>query len=142
MKPFVKGKAILPVVGHMPDSCAFRAVPNGRGSGAGRLHSGHWAARAGSNSTSSVRMGASIAVAMSDPLLRELDHYVVLDPWRGESILTAAATLHWLAQQLERLDPLPSDLASLPSHEARAERLLARYEAIMARAAGRSAAAG
>jgi hypothetical protein len=84
-----------------------------------------WAARAGSNSTSSVRMGASIAVAMSDPLLRELDHYVVLDPWRGESILTAAATLQWLAQQLERLDPLPSDLASLPSHEARAERLLA-----------------
>ena len=62
---------------------------------------------------------------MSDPLLRELDHYVVLDPWRGESILTAAATLQWLAQQLERLDPLPSDLVSLPSHEARAERLLA-----------------
>lgn len=61
---------------------------------------------------------------MSDPLLRELDHYVVLDPISGERILPAADTLVWLAQQLEAMAEVPADLADLPSVEARAERLL------------------
>jgi hypothetical protein len=30
---------------------------------------------------------------MSDPLIRELDHYVVLEPGGGERILSAAETL-------------------------------------------------
>jgi len=61
---------------------------------------------------------------MSDPLLRELDHYVVLDPSGGERILPAAATLDWLAARLGGLAELPPDLAALPTAAARAQRLL------------------
>lgn len=61
---------------------------------------------------------------MSDPLLRELDHYVVLEPTAAESILTAAETLHWLSEQIARLETLPADLAALPDDAARAGRLL------------------
>jgi hypothetical protein len=69
-------------------------------------------------------MEARKAVAMSDPLLRELDHYVVLDPRSGERILPAAETLAWLAGQLAEMAGVPADLADLPTAEARAERLL------------------
>ena len=61
---------------------------------------------------------------MSDPLIRELDHYVVLEPGQPQQLLSAADTLVWLAQQLLRLDPLPADLRDLPDAEARAQRLL------------------
>ena len=66
---------------------------------------------------------------MSDPLLRELDHYVVLDPrarggTAGERILTAADTLRWLAAQLAAMAQLPADLLDLPTPQAQAERLL------------------
>jgi hypothetical protein len=39
---------------------------------------------------SSGRMGCKRRQAMSDPLLRELDHYVVLEPGGADTILTAA----------------------------------------------------
>jgi hypothetical protein len=61
---------------------------------------------------------------MSDPLLRELDHYVVLEPGAPERILTAAETREWLAAHLQRLPEPPSDLADLPSAAERATRLL------------------
>jgi hypothetical protein len=61
---------------------------------------------------------------MSDPLLRELDHYVVLEPGADERILTAAETLDWLAAHLRGLPRPPSDLADLPSAVERAARLL------------------
>lgn len=61
---------------------------------------------------------------MSDPLIRALDHYVVLDPGAGEQILSAAETLVWLEAQLGRLADPPEDLADLPNPRARAERLL------------------
>jgi hypothetical protein len=61
---------------------------------------------------------------MSDPLLRELDHYVVLEPGAPERILTAAETLDWLAAHLQRLPRPPSDLADLPSAAERSARLL------------------
>lgn len=61
---------------------------------------------------------------MSDPLLRALDHYVVLEPGGQERILTAAETLAWLADHLEGLAPLPPDLGALPHGAARAARLL------------------
>lgn len=61
---------------------------------------------------------------MSDPLLRELDHYVVLEPGGEEAILTADATRAWLARHLAALPELPADLADLRDHDARAERLL------------------
>jgi len=64
------------------------------------------------------------ALPMSDPLLRELDHYVVLEPAAPERILTAAETLLWLEAQLAVLESLPADLEDLADARARAERLL------------------
>lgn len=61
---------------------------------------------------------------MSDPLLRELDHYVVLEPGIEERILPAAETLIWLAAQLASLSAVPSDLADLSTDALRAGRLL------------------
>ncbi len=69
-------------------------------------------------------MGFTVISALSDPLLRELDHYVVLEPGREESILSAAETLHWLAAHLDALGDPPADLADLADPEARALRLL------------------
>lgn len=56
--------------------------------------------------------------------MRELDHYVVLEPVGGERILTAAETLTWLVAQLEALDQVPQDLLSLATPQQRAQRLL------------------
>lgn len=61
---------------------------------------------------------------MSDPLLRALDHYVVLEPGGVEQILSAAETLQWLADRLDRLDQPPADLIDLPDSQLRAQRLL------------------
>lgn len=56
--------------------------------------------------------------------MRELDHYVVLEPAAAERILTAAETLAWLDEQLAGLAEVPADLRDLPSRAAQAERLL------------------
>jgi hypothetical protein len=64
------------------------------------------------------------ALPMSDPLLRELDHYVVLEPGGGETILTASETLAWLATRLEGMEVPPADLVSLAGSAERARRLL------------------
>ena len=61
---------------------------------------------------------------MSDPLLRELDHYVVLEPQAGERTLTAAETVDWLAEHLAGLPEPPGDLTGFPDDRTRAERLL------------------
>ena len=61
---------------------------------------------------------------MSDPLLRELDHYVVLEPAAAERLLTAAETQAWLAGHLRGLAELPADLAGLADPEQQALRLL------------------
>ena len=60
---------------------------------------------------------------MSNPLLRELDHYVVLEPGGSELILTAAETLAWLEAWLAKLEPVPADLAGLSSPGLQAQRL-------------------
>ena len=62
--------------------------------------------------------------AMSDPLIRSLDHYVVLVPGEPERLLTAADTLTWLAGRLQDLDPWPSDLDGCKSSEQAALRLM------------------
>jgi len=61
---------------------------------------------------------------MSDPLLRELDHYVVLEPAAAERILDAADTEQWWSDWLQRLPAPPADLADLPDATSRARRLL------------------
>jgi hypothetical protein len=70
-------------------------------------------------------MELTTRLGMSDPLLRELDHYVVLEPACGERLLTAAETEQWLAERLGRLAEPPHDLAHLPTAVERAQRLLA-----------------
>jgi len=49
---------------------------------------------------------------------------VVLDPTVGEQILSAADTRRWLAEQLQRLECLPSDLAAQGSEQQQVEWLL------------------
>ena len=61
---------------------------------------------------------------MSDPLIRERDHYVVLEPGRAEQLLSAAETQAWLEEVLKALEAMPADLADLPDAAARAGRLL------------------
>jgi Protein CHLORORESPIRATORY REDUCTION 7 len=61
---------------------------------------------------------------MSDPLIRERDHYVVLEPGRGEQLLSEAETRSWLAERITELAELPPDLADLPDGFSRACRLL------------------
>jgi hypothetical protein len=61
---------------------------------------------------------------MSDPLIRALDDYVVLEPGKPEQLLSAADTLTWLRGWLRRLDQLPADLADRPDLAAAAQRLL------------------
>jgi hypothetical protein len=61
---------------------------------------------------------------MSDPLLREMDHYVVLEPGGEEAILNANDTRAWLARHLSALSCPPADLAPLGTLDARVERLL------------------
>ncbi|MFN9621754.1 MAG: chlororespiratory reduction protein 7 [Cyanobacteriota bacterium] len=61
---------------------------------------------------------------MSDPLLRAMDHYVVLEPGGEEAILSASDTRVWLARHLSALPCPPADLAHLRTLDARVERLL------------------
>lgn len=61
---------------------------------------------------------------MSDPLLREMEHYVVLEPDGEEAILSAEETRRWLAGHLASLSTLPADLAHLKTADAQAVRLL------------------
>jgi hypothetical protein len=61
---------------------------------------------------------------MSDPLIRELDHYVVLEPGGVERILSAAETLQWLERQLAAMAAPPADLQELTAVRLQAERLL------------------
>ena len=61
---------------------------------------------------------------MSDPLIRERDHYVVLEPGCPEQLLSAVETQHWLETLLEGLPAVPEDLRALADQTARAERLL------------------
>ncbi len=61
---------------------------------------------------------------MSNPLIRELDHYVLLEPGGVEQILNAAETLGWLRGHLEMMDEPPADLAELVDSNAMALRLL------------------
>ena len=61
---------------------------------------------------------------MSDPLIRSLDHYVVLEPGHPEQLITAADTLAWLAERLTALNPWPDDLQGCDGATEAAARLL------------------
>ena len=61
---------------------------------------------------------------MSDPLIREMDNYVVLVPGESEQFLDKEKTLVWLQSWLDKFDALPSDLESKSSIEEAAKHLL------------------
>tara|TARA_Y100001968_G_C19084868_1_gene584796 strand:- start:9 stop:278 length:270 start_codon:yes stop_codon:yes gene_type:complete len=61
---------------------------------------------------------------MSDPLIRELDNYVVLEPGKNEKFLSAEETLTWLIDWLKKLDELPQDLKEKSSPKEAAQHLL------------------
>ncbi len=61
---------------------------------------------------------------MSDPIIRESDHYVVIEPGKEETILNISETLQWLEKWLKKLKKLPLDLQKEDSFHAAAQRLL------------------
>ena len=61
---------------------------------------------------------------MSDPLIREMDNYVVLVPGESEQFLDKEQTLVWLQSWLNNLDSLPLDLAYKSSIAEAAQYLL------------------
>ena len=61
---------------------------------------------------------------MSDPLIRELENYVVLEPGKKERFLSVEETFKWLLSWLEQLEELPKDLKEKSSLEIAAKHLL------------------
>ena len=61
---------------------------------------------------------------MSDPLIREMDNYVVLVPGKKEQFLDKEQTLLWLQSWLHKFDSLPLDLAHMSSIKEAAQHLL------------------
>ena len=61
---------------------------------------------------------------MSDPLIREMDNYVVLVPGKSEEFLDKEKTLLWLQSWLKNFDELPLDLACKSSITEAAQHLL------------------
>ena len=61
---------------------------------------------------------------MADPIIRAMDHYVILEPGKGEWIADPTQTAAWLAQVLAAMDNIPADLRHLPDAPAQAAHLL------------------
>ena len=61
---------------------------------------------------------------MSDPLIREMDNYVVLVPGESEQFMDKEQTLLRLHSWLNNFDELPLDLACKSSLEEAAQHLL------------------
>ena len=61
---------------------------------------------------------------MSDPLIREIDNYVVLVPGEDEKFLNKEETLVWLQSWLNNCETLPLDLKIKTSIEEAAQHLL------------------
>ncbi len=61
---------------------------------------------------------------MSNPLIRDCEDYVILEPGKSERFLTAQETIFWLETWLKTLNELPKDLHNQPSISAAAQRLL------------------
>ena len=61
---------------------------------------------------------------MSSPLIRDCENYVVLEPCKAEEFLTAAETLQWLEDWLNRMEELPEDIKNQTSNRESAQRLL------------------
>ena len=61
---------------------------------------------------------------MADPIIRSMDHYVILEPGKTEWLADRAATAAWLGQTLAAMDHVPADLGHLGDIPAQAAHLL------------------
>ena len=61
---------------------------------------------------------------MSHPIIRECDHYLIMEPSRNERFLTADETLEWLENWIHKIEKLPKDLEKHSSNQSAAKRLL------------------
>jgi len=61
---------------------------------------------------------------MSDPLIRNCDYYVVMEPDKPEKFLNQEETKAWLKGWVEQLEDLPKDLHEQPSITALVQRLI------------------
>ncbi len=61
---------------------------------------------------------------MSNPLIHEVDYFVILEPGKDEMILSAVETQEWLVKWLKKIDELPKDLMTIGSVHKMAERLI------------------
>ena len=61
---------------------------------------------------------------MSNPLIRETDHYVILEPGKKERFLSSEETLKWLHKWLTCIEELPKDLKEKRSLDEAAQHLL------------------
>ncbi len=61
---------------------------------------------------------------MSNPIIRDCDHYVVMEPSKNEKYLSSKETLEWLEEWLKKMDKLPKDLENQVSNQSAAKRLL------------------
>ena len=61
---------------------------------------------------------------MSNPLIRDCENYLVMEPCKNEKFLTSEETLKWLESWLNKMDVLPQDLRNETSNKSAAQRLL------------------
>ncbi len=61
---------------------------------------------------------------MSDPLIRECENYVLIEPGKPEQILNEKETKEWLEKWLKALEALPEDLKEEESFAKAAQRLI------------------
>ncbi|WP_036916408.1 MULTISPECIES: chlororespiratory reduction protein 7 [unclassified Prochlorococcus] len=61
---------------------------------------------------------------MSNPLIRDNENYVVMEPNKDEQYLTSEETLKWLENWLNKLEAIPKDLLNEASKQEAAKRLL------------------
>ena len=61
---------------------------------------------------------------MSDPLIRALENFVILEPGKPEQFLNAKETLTWLHTWLRKMEKLPKDLEKIGSLNDCAQHLL------------------
>ncbi len=61
---------------------------------------------------------------MSNPLIRDCENYVIMEPCKEEEFLTAEETILWLENWLQKMENLPEDIKKKPSIKAAAQHLL------------------
>ena len=61
---------------------------------------------------------------MSDPLIRELSNYVILEPNKNQRFLSSEETLKWLCNWLKAMEELPKDLQEKNSIKEASKHLL------------------